>query len=114
MLARLANVFKGILSLFIKDLETGKLLEDTIEGVFYGLAFSPDSSTIFYTVVDETWRPHQIRAHRLGTLPADDKIIFEETDPGMWLGFDLSPDRKTLMISSGNSASAPARSPAQA
>ncbi|WP_423299040.1 S9 family peptidase [Glutamicibacter nicotianae] len=90
-------------TLFIKDLETGKLLEDTIEGVFYGLAFSPDSSTIFYTVVDETWRPHQIRAHRLGTLPADDKIIFEETDPGMWLGFDLSPDRKTLMISSGNS-----------
>ncbi|RWZ82542.1 S9 family peptidase [Glutamicibacter sp. HZAU] len=90
-------------TLFIKDLETGKLLADTIDGVFYGLAFSPDSSTIFYTVVDETWRPHQIRAHRLGTLPADDKIIFEENDPGMWLGFDLSPDRKTLMISSGNS-----------
>ena len=90
-------------TLFIKDLETGELLGDTIEGVFYGLAFSPDSSTIFYTVVDETWRPHQVRAHRLGTDPAQDKIIFEENDPGMWLGFDLSPDRKSLMISSGNS-----------
>ncbi|MFK0082183.1 S9 family peptidase [Glutamicibacter sp. NPDC090743] len=90
-------------TLFIKDLNTGLLLSDTIEGVFYGLAFSPDSSTVFYTVVDETWRPHQIRAHLLGTLPTQDKIIFEENDPGMWLGFDLSPDRNTLMISSGNS-----------
>ncbi|PRB74249.1 oligopeptidase B [Arthrobacter sp. MYb214] len=90
-------------TLFIKDLDTGLLLSDTIEGVFYGLAFSPDSSTVFYTVVDETWRPHQIRAHLLGTLPTQDKIIFEENDPGMWLGFDLSPDRNTLMISSGNS-----------
>lgn len=90
-------------TLYIKDLETGQLLADTIEGVFYGIAFSPDSSTVFYTVVDQTWRPHQIRAHRLGTSPAEDKIVFEENDPGMWLGFDLSPDRKTLMISSGNS-----------
>ena len=39
----------------------------------------------------------------MGTSPAEDKIVFEENDPGMWLGFDLSPDRKTLMISSGNS-----------
>lgn len=90
-------------TLYIKDLSTGELLSDVIEGVFYGLAFSPDSSTVFYTVVDETWRPNQIRAHRLGTDAAQDQLVFEENDPGMWLGFDLSPDRKTLMISSGNS-----------
>ncbi|WP_159611906.1 S9 family peptidase [Glutamicibacter sp. JC586] len=90
-------------TLYIKDLSTGQLLPDTIEGVFYGLAFSPDSATVFYTVVDETWRPNQIRAHRLGTDASEDQLIFEENDPGMWLGFDLSPDRKTLMISSGNS-----------
>lgn len=90
-------------TLYIKDLKTGQLLPDVIEGVFYGLAFSPDSSTVFYTVVDETWRPNQIRAHRLGTDAAEDQLIFEENDPGMWLGFDLSPDRKVLMISSGNS-----------
>ncbi|WP_334122647.1 S9 family peptidase [Glutamicibacter sp.] len=90
-------------TLYIKDLNTGELLPDVIEGVFYGLAFSPDSSTVFYTVVDETWRPHQIRAHRLGTDASQDQLVFEENDPGMWLGFELSPDRKTLMISSGNS-----------
>ena len=90
-------------TLYIKDLNTGSLLEDSIEGVFYGLAFSPDSSTVFYIVVDDTWRPHQIRAHKIGTDAASDKVIFQEDDPGMWLGFELSPDRTKLMISSGNS-----------
>ncbi|WP_313814127.1 S9 family peptidase [Glutamicibacter sp.] len=90
-------------TLHLKDLDTGTLLADSIEGIFYGLAFSPDSSTIYYTVVDETWRPHQIRAHKIGTDAAADTVVFEENDPGMWLGFELSPDRSKLMISSGNS-----------
>lgn len=90
-------------TLYLKDLQTGQLLADTIEGVFYGLAFSPDSRRVFYTVVDETWRPHQIRAHVLGTDPSKDAVIFQEDDPGMWLGFELSADREHLLISSGNS-----------
>lgn len=90
-------------TLYIKDLETNQLLPDVIPGVFYGLAFSPDSSTVFYSVVDETWRPHQIKAHVLGSDPAEDKVIFQEDDPGMWLGCELSADHQTLLISSGNS-----------
>lgn len=90
-------------TLYIKDLDTDQLLPDVIPGVFYGLAFSPDSSRIFYTVVDETWRPNQIKAHVLGTDPAEDQVIFQEDDPGMWLGFELSADHSTLLISSGNS-----------
>ncbi|PRA06005.1 oligopeptidase B [Arthrobacter sp. MYb229] len=90
-------------TLYIKDLETGQLLPDVIEGVFYGLAFSPDSSTVYYLVVDDTWRPHQVRAHVLGSDPASDTVVFQEDDPGMWLGFDLSADLQQLLISSGNS-----------
>lgn len=90
-------------TLYVKDLQTGKLLPDVIDGVFYGLAFSPDSSTVYYLVVDETWRPYQIRAHVLGTDPANDTVVFQEDDPGMWLGFELSADDKKMIISSGNS-----------
>ncbi|GAA3674354.1 S9 family peptidase [Arthrobacter ginkgonis] len=86
-----------------KDLDTGALLPDTIEGVFYGVAFSPDGERAYYTVVDETWRPHQIKSHTLGTDPAADTVLFQEDDPGMWTGFDLSPDRTELLISVGNS-----------
>lgn len=90
-------------TLRIKDLTTGELLPDVIENVFYGLNFSPDGTRLFYTVVDESWRPYQIRAHVLGTDPDQDKVVFQEDDPGMWLGFDLSADRTELMISIGNS-----------
>ena len=90
-------------TLRIKDLTTGELLPDVIENVFYGLNFSPDGTRLFYTVVDESWRPHQIKAHTLGTDPETDVVIFQEDDPGMWLGFDLSADRTELMISIGNS-----------
>ena len=90
-------------TLRIKDLRTGELLPDEIENVFYGLVFSPDGTRVFYTVVDDSWRPHQIKAHTLGTDPATDTVIFQEDDAGMWLGFDLSADRTELLISIGNS-----------
>ncbi|WP_102157745.1 S9 family peptidase [Zhihengliuella halotolerans] len=90
-------------ALRVKDLRTGELLADTVEGVFYGLAFSPDGERVYYTVVDDTWRPHQIKVHVLGTEASDDVVLFEERDAGMWTGFDLSPDRTELLISVGNS-----------
>jgi len=84
----------------IKDLRTGELLPDVIEGAFYGLAFSPDGSRLFYTVVDETWRPHQVRVHVLGTPVEQDELLYQEDDAGMWLGFDLSAERTHLVVAS--------------
>ncbi|WFR83577.1 S9 family peptidase [Arthrobacter sp. Y-9] len=84
----------------IKDLRTGELLPDVIEGAFYGLAFSPDGTRLFYTVVDETWRPHQVRSHTLGTPVDEDELVYQEDDPGMWLGFELSAERTHLVVAS--------------
>ena len=53
-------------TLRIKDLRTGELLPDVIENIFYGVAFSPDGTRIFYTVVDDSWRPYQVKAHIAG------------------------------------------------
>ena len=84
----------------IKDLSTGELLADVIEGAFYGLAFSPDGTRLFYTVVDETWRPYQVRVHVLGTPVEQDELLYQEDDAGMWLGFDLSAERTHLVVAS--------------
>ncbi|MDP5227520.1 MULTISPECIES: S9 family peptidase [Arthrobacter] len=81
-----------------KDLRTGELLPDVIEGAFYGLAFSPDGTRLYYTVVDESWRPHQIRAHVLGTPVEQDELLYQEDDAGMWLGFELSAQRTHLVV----------------
>ncbi|QYF89330.1 S9 family peptidase [Arthrobacter sp. PAMC25284] len=88
-------------TLRIRDLRTGELLPDVIENVFYGIAFSPDGTRVFYTVVDDAWRPYQVKAHVLGTPVSDDEVIYQEDDVAMWLGFDLSADRRHLVLGIG-------------
>ena len=88
-------------TLRIKDLRTGELLPDVIEDIFYGVAFSPDGTRLFYTVVDESWRPYQVKAHVLGTPVTEDEVLYQEDDVAMWLGFDLASDRRHLVLSIG-------------
>ena len=90
-------------TLRFKELVTGDLLPDVVEGVFYGATFAPAGDRVYYTVVDDTWRPHQIKVHVLGTDPANDAVVFAEDDPGMWLGFDTSADDDELLIVAANS-----------
>ncbi|MFH5878575.1 S9 family peptidase [Arthrobacter sp. NA-172] len=88
-------------TLRIKDLRTGELLPDAIENIFYGVAFSPDGTRIFYTVVDDAWRPYQVKSHVLGTPVSEDEVIYQEDDVAMWLGFELSSDRRYLVLGIG-------------
>ncbi|WP_115787554.1 S9 family peptidase [Arthrobacter silvisoli] len=85
----------------VKDLRSGGLLPDVIENAFYGLAFSPDGTRLFYTVVDDAWRPYQVKSHVLGTPVEQDEVLYQEDDPAMWLGFELSSDRRHLVLSIG-------------
>jgi oligopeptidase B len=85
----------------IKDLRSGELLPDVIENVFYGLTFSPDGSRLFYTVVDDSWRPHQVKVHVLGDPVEQDTVLYQEDDVAMWTGFELSADRRSLVLSIG-------------
>ncbi|UKA58041.1 S9 family peptidase [Arthrobacter sp. FW306-2-2C-D06B] len=88
-------------TLRIKDLRTGEPLPDVIENIFYGVAFSPDGTRIFYTVVDDSWRPYQVKSHVLGTPVSEDEVIYQEDDVAMWLGFELSSDRRYLVLGIG-------------
>ncbi|MCB5280848.1 MULTISPECIES: S9 family peptidase [Micrococcaceae] len=88
-------------TLRIKDLQTGELLPDLIENIFYGISFSPDGTRIFYTVTDDSWRPYQVKSHVLGTPVTSDKVIYQEDDVAMWLGFELSADRRHLVLGIG-------------
>ena len=88
-------------TLRIKDLRTGSLLPDVVPNIFYGLAFSPDGTQVFYTVVDDSWRPYQVRSHTLGTPVEQDAVVYQEDDVAMWTGFDLSADRSQLLIGIG-------------
>lgn len=61
------------------DLETGKLLPDTIEGVTNDVVWAADSQTILYVKQHpQTLRPYQVYRHVLG-VPEDD-FVYEEPD----------------------------------
>ncbi|HEX2038969.1 MAG TPA: S9 family peptidase [Acidimicrobiales bacterium] len=81
-----------------RDLATGQDLPDVVEETYYGLAWSADSSTVFYTKVDEAMRPHQVWRHRIGTPTADDALVFQEDDDRFWLGVHLTRSERYLLL----------------
>ncbi|HIW62787.1 MAG TPA: S9 family peptidase [Candidatus Stackebrandtia excrementipullorum] len=86
-------------TLRFKDLRTGDDLPDTVEGVFYGGAWSKHGDYFFYATVDEAWRPHQIWRHRLGDT-GEDTLVYTETDERYWTGIELSRSEEYLFCES--------------
>ena len=87
-------------TLRIKDLDTGELLPDQLPEVHYGSAWSADGSTIFYTKVDDAWRPFQVWRHALGS--DDDVLVMEEPDERFWVGADLTRNEQAIQITIGS------------
>jgi oligopeptidase B len=88
-------------TLRIKDLSTGELLPDELPDVHYGSAWSADGSTIFYTKVDDAWRPFQVWRHTLGTDAAD-VLVMDEPDERFWVGVELTRNEQAIQISLGS------------
>jgi len=69
-----------VYQLRIRDLATGVDLPERVERSYYGLAWSADSRSVFYTVTDPIYRPHQVWRHDVGTGPGSDVCVFTESD----------------------------------
>ena len=87
-------------TLYIKDLETGKLLEDQIPNVYISssIGWSQSGEYIFYTTMDEQQKPYQVWRHRLGTSLEEDELVYEETDPTFTLYIRTSQSGKFIFI----------------
>lgn len=86
---------------YVKDLTSGRLLPDVLEGIFAGGFLTPDGSHLIYSVVDESWRPYEVRAHRLGDDAAADRVLWNEPDVALWLGAEVSSDERHLVMDAG-------------
>ncbi len=82
----------------IRDLATGKDSDEILEDIAGGGVWSPDSSAIYYTEYDDNHRPFRVRRHVLGTPQADDEIVYEEADPGFFVGVDETLSRSHIVI----------------
>jgi oligopeptidase B len=92
-----------------KDLDSGELRADVIEGTYYGSAWATDDATFFYTTIDEAHRPYRVWRHRLGTDSADDVIVYEETDQRYFVSIGLSRSQQFVVVSSTSSITSEVR-----
>jgi len=68
-------------TIFVKDLETGEMMEDVINNTGASVAWSNNSKTFFYVQKDpETLRYHKIFRHKLGTSESEDAEVYYEAD----------------------------------
>ncbi|WPF65780.1 MULTISPECIES: S9 family peptidase [unclassified Corynebacterium] len=83
--------------LYIKDLSTGELLADRLEGIFYGATWAGEEY-IFYQRVDEAWRPDSVWRHKVGTPQEADVRVFHEPDGRFSTGVGGTRSERYLMI----------------
>jgi oligopeptidase B len=90
-------------TLFFKDLSTGDIHDDTIEGTYYSVAWANDNRTIFYVRPDHAMRPYQLWRHTLGTDSNDDALVYQEDDERFFLGVSRSRSNQYILASLGSS-----------
>jgi oligopeptidase B len=73
-------------TLKIRNFETGEDLPDVIENTGGDAVWAPDGKSFFYTLQDENHRPSKIFHHIIGTQQLDDRLVYEEEDPGFFMG----------------------------
>jgi oligopeptidase B len=97
------TVGRRIYTLRFKNLATGEILADEIPEVTGNVAWAEDNKTVFYSKQDlETLRTHLIYRHELGTDPANDVLVWDETDDTFSCYVFKSKSKKYVMIASGS------------
>jgi oligopeptidase B len=88
---------REVYTLRFKDLNTGKILPDKIDSVYYSAAWSGDSEAFFYVTLDEALRPWRVHRHVIGTSD-EDEIVYEDPDDRFFVEVDLALDHSYVMI----------------
>ncbi len=75
------EISRRVYRVFFKELATGKVMEDVLEGTTGRATWASDNMTLFYSKRDpQTLREFQIWKHILGTTQEADTLVYEEKD----------------------------------
>ena len=89
-------------TIYIRNIQTGKLITEKIEETSGSINFSLDDEYIFYSKLDEFHRPRKIYRHKIGTATINDELIFEEKSEAFTVGISLSADEKYYFITTSD------------
>jgi oligopeptidase B len=92
---------RNVVTIRFQNLRTGEMFDDVITGASWNMVWAEDNRTIFYATRDPvTLRTYRIYRHELGTDPADDELVYEETDETFSTSVDKSRSRDHIIIGS--------------
>ena len=95
-------------TLRFKDLRTGERYPDEIAGIGSGVTWAADSETVYYTTVDDAWRPDTVWRYRLGSdAPAEN--VYHEPDERFWLAVGRTRSDAYILIAAGSAITSEVR-----
>ena len=89
-------------TIYLRDIETNKIISDKIENTSGGITFSTDDKFIFYSKLDKNHRARKIFRHKIGAPVSDDRLIFEEKGEAFTVGINITSDEKYFIITSSD------------
>ncbi|WP_145719223.1 S9 family peptidase [Chitinophaga japonensis] len=96
--------------LYVKELETGRILPDALPDTNGEAAWANDNQTFFYTRKHpETLREERILRHKLGEAPDRDEQVFMEKDETFDVDVSRSKSGKYIVIRSTSTLSSESR-----
>jgi len=83
-------------TIYIKNLSTNELLSDKIENTYYGLEWTADSKSFYYTTLNDIMQADKVFRHNLGSQ--NDELIYAEQDLAFFLSLAKTKDESTILI----------------
>jgi len=82
-----------------KNLNTGDILQQTIENTTGGVAWANDNETVFYTSKNKvTFLSEKIYRHKVGSDYKNDALVYTENDESYYIGVSRSKSGKYIII----------------
>jgi oligopeptidase B len=104
------TVSRNQFSIYVKNIETGELLNDQANNTAGDPCWANDNKTFFYTVKNEvTLLSEKIMRHTLGQDVSADAEVYHETDKSNYIGVYKSKDSKHIFIYSSATMSSELR-----
>ena len=89
-------------TIYIRDINTNKLITREIIDTSGSIHFSLDDKYIFYSKLDENHRARKIYRHKIGGVKDKDELIFEEKSEAFTVSINISSDEKYYFISTSD------------
>src|SRR4249919_196056 len=97
-------------TLRVKDIASGRVLEDSVPNVEANIVWGDDNRTLYYIEKDPvTLLSKRVKSHVLGTPVAQDRLVYEEPDESFYLHIERSRDDRFLLITSDSTVSTEVR-----